>query len=110
MSAFQIPGGIPKPIAVKITGTSATDIAGSDTARSRVAWFQCAEIAGSTPDLTVEVYDGSTSFFLRKAVAMTANEIVVFANNIVLDKGQYLRVTASAANQVDVVGMAMIDI
>jgi hypothetical protein len=108
-SAYNIIAGTPTPIAVKLTTTDPTAIAGSATARTHVVWFQCAEIAASTPALTVEIYDGTTSFYLRNALAMTAKQEVRFENGITLEKGQFLRVTAGAANQVDVVGMALLN-
>jgi hypothetical protein len=107
MSVFQVVGGIFTSIAVKLAGTSPVVIAGSSDSTSRVAWFQCTEIAGSTPDLTVELYDGTTSVYLRYQQAMAANEAVKF-EDIALNRGQFLRVTAGAANQIDVVGLAFV--
>lgn len=109
-SAYNIIAGTPTPIAVKLTTTDPTNIAGSATARTHVVWFQCAEIAGATPTLTVEIYDGTTSFYLRNALVFaSARSSVVFENGVTLEKGQFLRVTAGAADQVDVVGMALLN-
>lgn len=108
MSVFRVAGGIVAPIAVKLSSTSATEIAGSDDFTTRIAWFQCTEITGATPDLTVELYDGTTSVYLRYQQAMTANEAVKF-EDIALNKGQTLRITAGTANAIDVVGLAFVN-
>ncbi len=108
MSVFVVAGGIVTSIAVKLDSTDVTEIAGSDDFTTRVAWFQCTEITGATPDLTVELYDGTTSVYLRYQQAMTANGSVKF-EDIALNKGQKLRVTAGAANQIDVVGLTFVD-
>lgn len=92
------------PFAFKLSTTSATVIAGSADHGELVDWFQCTEIAGGTPNLTIELYDGTTSYYLQNAVAMTAKQSILKTHGIALHKGWYLRVTASVANQVDVVG------
>lgn len=92
------------PFAFKLSTTSATVIAGSADHGELVDWFQCTEITGGTPQLTIELYDGATSYYLQKAVAMTPNQAILKTHGIALHKGWYLRVTASVANQVDVVG------
>lgn len=109
MSSFTQPFGPPTPIKFKLTTTAATAIAGHASYATRVAWFQCTEITGATPNLTIEIYDGTTSFYLRNAKAMTAKEEVLKDQGFTLDPGSFLRVTASAANQVDVVGMAALN-
>jgi hypothetical protein len=111
-SAYNIIAGTPTPIAVKLTTTDPTAIAGSATERTHVVWFQCAEIAGATPTLTVEIYNAATttSYYLRNALAFASGRAsVLFENGITLEKNQFLRVTAGAANQVDVVGMALLN-
>lgn len=109
--AFQLTGGAADKIRQKLTTTSATVVAGSATLQTTVVWLQCTEIAGNTPNLTIEVYDAktSTSYYLRNAKAMTAKESVLFEAGIVLSPNEFLRVTASAANQVDVVGLSLIN-
>ena len=96
----------PNPIAVKLVTTNPTIVAGSATARTVVDWLQCTEIAGATPNLTIDIFDGTTIVFLRNAKAMTAKEEVLLIQGFALNPGQYLRVTTSVANQVDVTGMA----
>lgn len=112
MSVFQLVGGAGTPIALKITSTSPTVIAEATTGNSRVAvpWFQCTEMTGGTPSLTIDILkpDG-TVVYLRNAKAMTAKEEVLKDAGILLLPGWQLRVTASPANQVDVTGITLID-
>ena len=106
-SPFVLPGGAVGPIHTKLTTTGATVVAGDAEYQIPVVWFQCTEISGNTPALTIEVYNATTGliYYLRNAKAMTAKE-EVFKEGIFLDKNEFLRITASVANQVDVVGMA----
>lgn len=110
-SVFQLVGGAADPIAIKITTTDPTVVAEavSGNARVSVPWLQCTEIAGSTPALTIDIRkpDG-TIVYLRTAKAMTAKEAVVLDQGIVLLPGWKLRVTSSAADQVDVSGLALL--
>ena len=103
---FQANG--PTPIAVKLTTTGATIVAGDASRPTLVDWFQCTEIAGRTPTLSIELYDGTTSVYLRNSKAMLANEEVLRTQGLALNAGQYLRVTASVANQVDVTGTVVL--
>ncbi len=85
---------------VKLTSTSVTDIVnGADT--RLINSLMITEIAGGTPALSVEIYDGTNSFYIMRLKPMTARQTLVWGN-IPLDIGQKLRVTAGAANQVDV--------
>ncbi len=95
-------------IAFKLTTTNPTAIAGSATSKTFVDWFQCTEITGATPNLTIEIYDGTTSFYLRNAKAMTAKEEVLKNQGFSLDKGSFLRVTAGTANTIDVTGVQVL--
>lgn len=59
----------------------------------------CTEIAGGTPSLTVEVYSPSTasSYFLRNQTPLTAKQTVIYDEQFVIQNGDYLRLTSSAA-------------
>jgi hypothetical protein len=112
MSVFQLVGGAGTPIALKITSTSPTVIAEATTGNSRVAvpLFSCTEIAGSTPNLTIDILKpDNTVVYLRNAKAMTAKETFTFNEGVLLLPGWKLRVTSSAADQIDVVGISLID-
>jgi hypothetical protein len=100
---FQIAGSAATTEGFKLTTTDPTVVAGSADERTEVLWLQCTEISGNTPALTIEVYDGTDSFYLRYQFAMTAKERVLIDQGFALEKNQFLRVTAGAANQIDVV-------
>lgn len=103
--AFQVIGGTVEDIAFKLTVNTPVVIAGDAKSAVRVYWFQCTEIAGSTPTLSVEKYDGTLSYYLRHAVALAANGSYFFDAGLWLPPGSFLRVTAGTANQIDVVGL-----
>jgi hypothetical protein len=105
---FQVTGSA--SIAVKVTTNTVTTIAGDAAKATRIDWFQCTEILGGTPNLTVELWDGTTSVYLRKSKAMTANEEVLRTQGLTLNAGQFLRVTSSTANSVDVTGVAVLSL
>ena len=88
---------------VKLTTTSVTDIV-AESGRCTVKKVYVCEIAGSTPTFTLEVYDGSTSFYLMKSKPMTARQTLEWGD-IPLNKGWKLRATAGTANQIDVVAV-----
>lgn len=108
--AFQLVGGAVDKIRQKLTTTAATVVAGSADYQTAVVWFQCTEITGGTPNLTIEIYDANTltSYYLRNAKAMTAKEEVRVTEGLALQPNEFLRITSSAANQVDVVGIALL--
>ena len=103
-------------IAVKVTSSSATTIVSGvaapvDPAAWLVAKLQVNENNGSTPNLTVDLYDGTTSYYLGAggstwvAKAVTAKQSIEFTD-IVVPSGWLLRVTSSdAAGKFDVVGV-----
>jgi hypothetical protein len=105
VGVFSYPGSTVENFGYKLTGTSPVVIAGNATAAMQVPWFACTEITGGTPNLTIELYDGTTSFYLRNAKAMTAKETVLIDYGLWLNPGTFLRITASVANQIDVVGL-----
>lgn len=114
MSAFSFPGGVPKEIVKNITSTSATDIAGdAAVGRIGIVWLQIAEIAGATPTVSLYRYDANSgpdvvqTVYLFKNRVLDAGELVEYAEGIILTKNQFLRIVSSAANQVDVYGLAV---
>lgn len=110
MSAFSFPGGVPQEIAVSLTSTSATDLAGSSAVgRTAVAWVQLSEIAGGTPTVSLYRYDANTSssVYLFKNRVFDPGETVMYGEGMILAKNQFLRASSSAANQVDVYGLAV---
>lgn len=98
--SFTLTGGSILTKAAKLTTTDATALYTADK-RTTILSIICAEIAGSTPNLTIELYDGLSSYYLRNAKAMVAKEAVIFNEPFVLNVGWALRITAGAANQID---------
>lgn len=84
----------------KLTSSSPTTVLQA-TSRTTLTSIICTEIAGATPSLTIEIYDGTSSFYLRNAKPMTARETFILNEVVPLNAGQELRVTASVANQID---------
>lgn len=110
MSLFQNDVGMAEEIAVKITGSTATTIVDGSLNAWLVPWVQVNENAGGTQTLTVDLYDGTTSYCLGAANAVWKAKTVTAAlsltfYDIVVPKGWTLRVTSNhASGQFDVVG------
>lgn len=103
--AFQFIGGAADNILFKLTTTAATQIAGDANYSMFVPWFLVTEITGATPAVTVDINDGTTTFIIRPTVNITAKGQILYDQGYWLNPGQFLRVTAGAANQIDVVGV-----
>lgn len=100
--SFNITGGGILTSATKLTTTNATNVL-APTSRTIVLSIICAEIAGSTPTLTLALYDGTTTYYLRNALAMTARQTFILNEPLVLNANWKLQATAGTANQIDVV-------
>lgn len=98
--SFTIAGNI-QTVPTKLTATTVTTIF-TATKRTTIVSIIATEIAGSTPALTLELYNGTTSYYLRKSKAMTAGETFILDAPFVLAANWSLRATASAANQIDI--------
>jgi len=112
MSLFNLPIGSVQEIAKKITGSSATTIVGGTDDAWYVPWLAVGENNGSTPNLTVDIYDGSTAYYqvaastLWVAKVVTAKQGVIFYD-LYVPANWLLRVTSSdAAGRFDVTGTA----
>lgn len=99
---FTIQGGAVQTRQVKLTTTSPTTIVDGGESGTVVIAVYAAEITGNTPAFTLEKYNGTTSYYLRNAKAMTAREEYARDVIVVLKVGESLRATAGAANQIDV--------
>lgn len=101
--SFNITGGALDTYSVKLTTTGATSILPSTIAAKRVVILSitASEITGATPTLSLELYDGTTSFYIRNARAMGARATETFNEPIIKGQKSLLRATASAANQID---------
>jgi hypothetical protein len=100
--SFTLTGGsiLTKP--TKLTATTATVLyGGSGTKRTVIVSVIAVEVAGATPTLTLDLFDGTTAYRLRNALAMTARQTFIFNEPIVLPVNWSLRATASAADQIE---------
>lgn len=115
-TAFTFLGGSANSISKIISLTTPTVIVPASTVpigQIQVSYIRCNEIAGSTPNLTVELFDvaNAVSYYLGsggftwRAKALTALQSVLFDDGIVVPPNWQLRVTCSAGNQVHVVGV-----
>ena len=99
--AFE--GGVAGIRPKKLTGTSVTDIV-AETNRCLVKKVYACEIAGGVASFTLEVYDGTTSYYLMRTKPMTARQTLEW-EDIPLEPGWKLRATASIADNIDVIAI-----
>ena len=99
--SYTVNGGTVLTQCVKLTASTVTDILTAKGSTLVVAIY-AAEIAGATPTLTLEKYDGTTRFYLRNTKAMTARELVQLDVLLTLKNGEKIRAQASAADQIDI--------
>lgn len=98
--SFTLTGGSILTKATKLTvATPVTLYAASK--RTVIVSIIATEIAGSGPTLTLELWDGTTSYYLRNALALTAKQSLVFNEPFAIQSGWELRATAGTANQID---------
>lgn len=102
MSSVQFVGGTIGTRKKKLTGTSVTEVVAAG-GRQTVASINCAEIAGATPTITLEIYDGTDSFYITKGEMLSANRPKLYDQGWLLQPTESIRATASAANQIDVI-------
>ena len=98
--------GVLKQAATILSSTSATAIvtATNTTGALTIENIRCAEVAGSTPTLTLDIYDGTTATKIRVR-AMTVGEVYADTAPILLEPGWSLRATAGSSNQVHVTAL-----
>jgi flavin-binding protein dodecin len=104
-SIFNVPTSEIEEINVAITASTATTIVDATDDTRYVLWFEVNENNGSTPNLTVDVYDGTNARYLGSdanatyvALAVTAKLSVKFTQGYVVPKGSKIRVTSSDAS------------
>lgn len=97
--SFTLTGGsiLTKPTKLTTTGPTELYVASK---RTVIVSIIAVEIAAATPALTLELFDGTTSYYLRNALAMTAKQALILNEPFALQSGWSLRATAGAANQV----------
>lgn len=82
----------------KITGNTATVIFTAEGA-TYVRSIQVCENAGSTPNLTIDVYDtvNAVAYLKRRATAVVAGAEILYTNEFMLPQGWSIRLTSSDA-------------
>ena len=98
--SFTLTGGSILTQATKLTTTSATALY-TASKRTVILSIISVEVAGATPTLTLDLYDGTTAYRLRTALAMTAKQTFIFNEPFALQSGWSLRATAGAADQIE---------
>lgn len=103
--SFTIQGGAISPAQVKLTTTSPTILVDGGQSGAIVVQVWATQIAG-TPTLTLEKYDGTTSYYFRyqRAFPTSGDSIGEFVRDTIirLKAGESLRATASVADQIDI--------
>jgi hypothetical protein len=103
-SVFTFPVQSALEINVAVTGNTAKTIVDATNNLVYVSWFEVNENNGSTPNLTVDIYDGTNARYLGGdggstwvARAVAAKQSILFDKGYVIPKGSLLRVTSSDA-------------
>lgn len=83
----------------KITGNTATVMFRALTGAAVIRSIQLCENAGSTPNLTIDIYDtdNAVAYLKRRAIAVTAGTEILYTNEFVLPQGWSIRGTSSDA-------------
>lgn len=106
MSNLNIDGAL-QTLFTKLTGSSATEVypKSGDTNKSQtlIASIVCCMNGAVTPNLTIAIDDGTNTYNLRRALAMTAGTAVIWDEPFTLPQNWTIKVTSSdASGQVDV--------
>ena len=81
----------------RLTGNTATPIF-TATGATWIRSITATENNGGTPTLSIEKYDGTNTYFIRRAVAMTAGGQVVYNEPFLLPAGWAIRLTSGDAS------------
>jgi hypothetical protein len=103
MSNVTYEGGVFGNRPVKLTSTNVTNIV-NEGKRCLVKKVYVTEISGNTPTLSLEIYDGTNSFYLMYQKPMTARQTLEWGD-IPLAQNQSLRATPGTANCIDVIAV-----
>ena len=115
-SIMHIEAKVPQAIMKKVTANTATTIVDATNNSKWVPWFEVNENAGATPNLTVSITDGTTTYYpgadgtltVYIAKAVTAAQSLKFTAGYVIPKSFSLKVTSSdAAGKFDVLGVVI---
>lgn len=98
--SFTLTGGsiLTEPVALTVLTAVPLYVAKK---RTVILSIIAVEVAGATPALTLDITNGTSTYRLRKAVAMTAGQTFIFNEPFALQGGWSLRATAGAINQIE---------
>lgn len=92
----------PEPVRIKLADTATHVLVTADPSRKQpIAKIHAANISGSAATIDIEVFDGTTSFYLEKGRSVDANKSFEIRDDV-LQVGHSLRVKAGTSNAFDV--------
>lgn len=103
MSNFQATGGTFGEIRAKLTTTAVTTVLAANKATALVN-LQVRNLTGSTPTVTVAIYNGTDRYYLAYTVPMTAYGVYEYTMGTKLTGRETVEVSISA-NSADVIGI-----
>ena len=118
MSVFQFVANGALPIQKKVAASTPIVIVDATDNIIIVPWFEVNDNAGGTQTLTVDIHDGTNTYYpgsdgatatIWRVKAVTANQSVKFTQGYVIQKGSQLRVTSGdALGKFDVIGVKQV--
>ena len=81
----------------RLTGNTATTIF-TATGATWIRSITATERNGGTPTLSIDKYDGTTAYMIRRAVAMVAGTQVIYNEPFLLPLGGLIRLTSNDAS------------
>lgn len=84
----------------KLTSSAATVVYTADRGATRINSITACENSGATPSLTLEAYDtlGTTSYYIRRVVALSVGTQVVYNTPFTLPHNWSIRATSNNAS------------
>jgi len=82
----------------KLTTSSATAVYTADRGATRINSITACENSGATPSLTLEAYDGTSSYYIRRVVALSVGTQVVYSTPFTLPHNWSIRATSNNAS------------
>lgn len=95
MSAFNVDGSLVTDDPVRLTANTATTVY-TATGAVPISSIIVTPTSG-TPNLTIQIHNGSTAYNLRTAVAMTAGTAFIWDELFILPALYTIKITSSAA-------------
>ena len=95
-------GGVARPIPVRLTSTSATDIVTATDRSDVVSSFSLANETGSAVVVALHYYDGATDFLIFRRSIPATDTVIVSDLPIRLYPGDKFKATAASANAITV--------